>query len=1787
MPPDCRPGQRAGRRDIYRRWRWSQPGGQEGWHRPRLGSQRFRQLGNNSTTDSTTPVQVSGLSNALSVSAGQSHSLALEDDGTASTWGDNFRGQLGATSSGTCGSGSTWACSLTPLSVSSLTNLAAVVAGANFSLGLKQNGEVWSWGENDNGELAIGSTDTNVHSTPVHASTNLDGSNTIAAGVDHGLASKSLIVQPAPAGNEHNPPYIHQGVSRLGVDTLTGSFSTSAIGAGPSAGMGPSPVLTYTHNTNDPRVSPLGPGWTHNYSTHLAGAGNGSGAIVLVGPQGRSDRYVPINFSSGIVSYAQPDGVSTELRRNSNGTYTATFLDLTTWEFDNSGRLRFIRDRFTNESELTYNSTTGRLSSVSDPAGRGTLSFSYDSSGRLTSVSDWDTTPRVIGFEYVSATDNRLQSVTDRAGGETTFGYDGSSHRVATITDSNNKPLLSQTFDSRGRVATQKDGRGLLSGGQETSFSYPSTQDGTTPTVVTEPTTSAEPTWHSKVEDTYTADRGFLSKRVNKPTSTQSPATEFTYDGPGFTSSIEDPRDHASTLCFDVGYDGQPTGGQRGKLTRVISVSPDGTAAPLVTLHAYDSSNNLTQTVPPKGVTNSGSVSCSTDLSSQVQSAFATDFAYDSSTHTKIESVTRHFTDDDEGSKTVVTKYEFDTAHPGLISKVIPPRGNTSSSPDYSFATEFEYFGNADGCKDGLLKTVRTPVRDGQSSKDATNYDYDCNANRIQTVDPLGHAWDFEYDDQNRLTISTTPAVTIQGESGTHRLTTTYEYDAAGMQTVRISPSNNSSGQVTKFVYDERELLKEVRENPGAWTDPDASDPTGTEVTAYLYDDLGSRTKVTRAQGITNEERVVDYTYDGLGRVMSEIQHPTTSSTFVSEFTYDLNGNRATHTDPLDQLTTFSYDNLDRLTGISYSQRNTTETTSTTNVTYGYDRHSNRTSMTDVTGTTTYDLDELDRLTSVTWPGSSTKTIEYRYDLDGNRRRVTYSDLTDVDYSFDKAGRMSSLTDWDGRTVAYAYAPDSRLLKVTNWTSNGTTTDYTYDDARRLTDILHKQGSTVLSAHGFGLDRQGDRTRFDEQLPTISSTEFGPLGTSGLGSSEVFGTDGSSDFVAAGFEPTALPDFAELAAAAQSAQPRSPRKLEPFTDHSAVAGKASLFEAKPGKGAYKLELFDKNKAAATVRLEHAFSGAVLRFELPGAASERKAQGAKASAKVGDATLQWTGFADGLKEDIILDKRPAKDEVRFKVEMQRLAPAKDGKGGYVLYDSYAYPRFHVMAPTVHDANGRSGKATLSLTTKEAVIQVDPTFMNTATFPVTIDPTVNWTLDSPATTFAYDRYAPVAQLTAVAAQQGPESHSSYDYAANRNRMERVQGPTQPTPDQTTTTYDYDGADHILTATHVDASNNTVVVDYDVNPNGNLRFRSGGTICDEFKYDQANRMTQALVNDGCGTSTTNTYVYNGDGLRTSKTVGSNGAIRYVWDVNRGLPTILEDGTRKYAWGAQGLSHNQQLGSTSPTTVEVYHADQIGTIRELTAGDDGELTDTYTYDEFGVPTERDGTSSQPFGYTGELWDGGTGEPNLLYLRARSYDPGTGRFMQRDPTAGSVDETGTLNRYAYAHSNSINRRDPFGLDYIGVDGPTVPDWAQPPPVTCLVPSLFGGCLIWAATPTGSGKEKAFLPAPNRMRVQLQRGLSDRPEDNYGVSLEDDTGRGVTALDVKFAVIELSWDYRTSNAIREAIAAWFPEIQRELSAIVLSGGVSGFKRSFRSWPLPNGWRLDLDQLAGTNLTSED
>ena len=135
--------------------------------------------GNGTTSDSSTPLQISCFSSVNSLSGGGLHSLGLKADGTVATWGYNFDAELG---------NGTTTNSLTPVQVSGLTGVTAIAGGEIFSLALKSDGTVWTWGFNGEGELGNGTT-TNS-STPVQV-TGLTGITAIAGGEGHGLALKS------------------------------------------------------------------------------------------------------------------------------------------------------------------------------------------------------------------------------------------------------------------------------------------------------------------------------------------------------------------------------------------------------------------------------------------------------------------------------------------------------------------------------------------------------------------------------------------------------------------------------------------------------------------------------------------------------------------------------------------------------------------------------------------------------------------------------------------------------------------------------------------------------------------------------------------------------------------------------------------------------------------------------------------------------------------------------------------------------------------------------------------------------------------------------------------------------------------------------------------------------------------------------------------------------------------------------------------------------------------------------------------------------------------------------------------------------------------------------------------------------------------------------------------------------------------------------------------------------------------------------------------------------------
>lgn len=85
------------------------------------------------------------------------------------------------------------------------------------------------------------------------------------------------------------------------------------------------------------------------------------------------------------------------------------------------------------------------------------------------------------------------------------------------------------------------------------------------------------------------------------------------------------------------------------------------------------------------------------------------------------------------------------------------------------------------------------------------------------------------------------------------------------------------------------------------------------------------------------------------------------------------------------------------------------------------------------------------------------------------------------------------------------------------------------------------------------------------------------------------------------------------------------------------------------------------------------------------------------------------------------------------------------------------------------------------------------------------------------------------------------------------------------------------------------------------------------------------------------------------------------------------------------------------------------------------GALAQTYTYDSFGNTTASTGTLRNYFQYAAREFDT---ETTLYYMRARYFDPATGRFLSEDPWDAEDDS----NLYEYVGNNPANFVDPLGL---------------------------------------------------------------------------------------------------------------------------------------------------------------
>ena len=141
------------------------------------------------------------------------------------------------------------------------------------------------------------------------------------------------------------------------------------------------------------------------------------------------------------------------------------------------------------------------------------------------------------------------------------------------------------------------------------------------------------------------------------------------------------------------------------------------------------------------------------------------------------------------------------------------------------------------------------------------------------------------------------------------------------------------------------------------------------------------------------------------------------------------------------------------------------------------------------------------------------------------------------------------------------------------------------------------------------------------------------------------------------------------------------------------------------------------------------------------------------------------------------------------------------------------------------------------------------------------------------------------------------------------------------------------------------------------------------------------------------------------------------YVLDLAATLPVVISDTEAVYLYGLDIIAQQQSERLH-------YMHDGLGSVRQL-VDTTGQVETSYSYDPFGVPVVA-GDVSNPYQFTGEAWGE---EVELLYLRARYYQPGTGRFITKDPWAGDMWEPGSLHRYSYVRGNPVNGTDPTGLE--------------------------------------------------------------------------------------------------------------------------------------------------------------
>lgn len=1284
--------------------------------------------------------------------------------------------------------------------------------------------------------------------------------------------------------------------------------------------------------------------------------------------------------ASGTMTVTEETGSSVAFAPDGSGGYQAPSRVLATLSANGDGTYTFARqDQQTFTFTAPTTTTLGQLVKETDRNGYATT-LGYDANGRLSTVTD--PAGRALTLAYNGA--GRIARVVDPIGRTVAFTYSaagdladatdvggGTTHYTYDLAGTHR--LLTMT-DPKGGVANAYDAAGRVTAqtdamGRTTGFTYTANADGSQTTRITDP--------RGNVTVEQYMNNELLSLTKGYGTSQQATWT-YTYDPATLgVASTTDPNGHTVYNTYD----------SRGNLLSHTD------ALSRTTSYAYDARNDTTAITDPLGVTTAITYDIAGNLLqtarplTQTGQVALTTLAYDPAhpgdliAKTDPNGHTAHYAYDTYGNLTSASDPAGDTTSYGydLIGRkisVTDPRGNAPGANPISYTTTMTYnaFGQTTAITDPLGRV--------------TIDQYDANQNLITAINPLGRQTVYGYDGNNHRT-------SVQRPDGT---TLSTGYDPAGNVVTRT----DALGHSTLTAYDTLNRVAAVTDpfNRVRTTQYDpagnvitTTDPLGHQ-TVYGYDAANERTSIRHADGgiartaYDLDGRIVGQTdplghttsdtYDSLGRLTS-VADPLARTTI---YTYDLGGNKTAMADALSHVTTYQYDAADRLI-------TTTDALNGTTI-LDYDPAGNTRARTDANGHTTRQIYDADNeLIKVVRPDQA--ILLTQYDADGNAITRTNALGRDTIYGYDLLNRLTSTTDPRGAVTTSQYDAAGNVITQTD--ALGHQTIASYDATNEKTGMRQADGSTLRTAYDadgnaitqtdalsrntvYGYDAMNRVVTTTDPLTRTMVYTYDLAGnktalTDPLGRTTRYDHDNANELTRIGYSDGTTPHVA-------------------YT-YTATGQRRTMADG-TGTTTYQYDALDRpitvtNGANQSVGYGYDAVGNVTALTYPDASVVTRTYDAlDRLASVQDWLGHTTTFGYDANSNPITETLPnTTSVVQGYNTADQLTAITDTQGGNPLW-TYSY-----------------GRDPLGQVTSSA----DP-------------------LDGQAHSYGYSA---LNQLTGDGVTSGGAPVTSTWTVNGAYEIGQRVDPTRPS----TSTLTYDPAHEVTGLSAVSGAATTKALTFAYNGDGDRTSQADSVSGAQttLGYDQANRLTTAVISDTTGTHQA-TYTYDGDGLRAGKVIGTQ-ALTETWDTSGQLPVLLQDGSTRYVTGPDGLPIEQITSDGRGSQVLYYLRDQLGSTRALLDGS-GNMQATYTYDPYGNVTAHTGNATTPFQFAGQYTDAETG---LQYLRARSYDPATGQFLSVDPL---VDET--KQPYAYVGNDPLNALDLTGL--AGCNGASGGDfWAR------------------------------------------------------------------------------------------------------------------------------------------------